>query len=47
MKKLEKEQLEEIWGGSVSSILVAGLIALGAILAGIIDGITRPLACNE
>lgn len=47
MKNLEKEQLEEIWGGSVSSILVVGLVAIGTILAGIIDGITRPLACNE
>lgn len=47
MKNLKKEQLEQIWGGSVSSALVAGLIAFGVILIGILDGITRPLACNE
>ncbi len=47
MKKLNTEELLKIEGGSGGGLLILGLIALGTIIAGIIDGFTRPLACHE
>ncbi len=46
MKKLNQEELEKINGGS-ASIIILGILAVGTIIAGIIDGITRPLGCHE
>ncbi len=44
--KLTSEELKEIQGGSTTAIIL-GVIALGTIIAGIIDGLVRPLACHE
>ncbi|MCI8467714.1 MAG: hypothetical protein HFI08_05990 [Bacilli bacterium] len=44
---LKKEELIEIYGGGGSGLLVLGIIALITLVAGIIDGFTRPLKCNE
>lgn len=46
MTKLKEEQLMKIEGGS-GSIVIFGILALGTIIAGIIDGFTRPLSCHE
>lgn len=48
MKKLNQEELLKVEGGSGSgALIVLGIIAIGTIIAGIIDGFTRPLSCHE
>lgn len=47
MVELKENQLKEIHGGSATGLVLLGLLALGTIAAGIIDGITRPLSCHE
>jgi len=46
MQKLKNEQLKEIWGGSATGIIL-GILAIGTIIAGILDGLVRPLPCHE
>jgi uncharacterized membrane protein len=45
--KLKNEELLEIYGGGGSGLIILGIIALITVIAGIIDGFTRPLSCNE
>ncbi len=47
MNKLNKDELENIRGGSATGIIIIGILAIGTIIAGILDGYTRPLRCNE
>ncbi len=47
MKKLNTEELLKVEGGSGGCFIVLGLIVIGTIFAGIIDGLTRPLPCHE
>ncbi len=47
MIKLKEEQLENIEGGSGAGFIVLGILALGTIIAGMIDGFVRPLSCHE
>ena len=46
MKTLQASELHTINGGAVKKSLVFGLIAIGVLVAGIIDGLLRPLRCN-
>ena len=49
MKLLTNEELKNINGGGVSGF-IAGIFAVGsfiAFLAGVLDGYTRPLRCNQ
>ncbi len=43
---LKEQELNEIIGGGVSYSLIAAVSAIGVFLAGVIDGILRPLKCN-
>ncbi|MCI8575680.1 MAG: hypothetical protein HFI09_04340 [Bacilli bacterium] len=45
--KLKNEELLEIYGGGGSGLFILGIMALVILIAGIIDGFTRPLKCNE
>jgi len=46
MSILKEEELYKIEGGAIKKSLVAGIIAIGVLIAGIIDGLIRPLKCN-
>lgn len=46
IKKLREKELEEIKGGGVSFWVVGGIIALGAFLVGVFEGITNPEKCG-
>lgn len=43
---LKEEELENIVGGGISYSLLAILGAIGVFIAGVVDGIVRPLKCN-
>lgn len=45
MERIEEDELKNINGG-ISGWAIAGIVAGGVLLAGIIDGIARPLKCN-
>lgn len=49
MEKIEKNELKNIRGGDLgTSLLIAGGVFLvGTFIVGVIDGITRPLKCNN
>ena len=47
MDILSNEELVKIRGGGVSAALVAGIVAAGIFIIGVIDGILRPLACHK
>lgn len=47
MKTLRNEELEQIKGGSATGLVILGILAFGVIAAGILDGYSRPLSCNE
>lgn len=46
IQKLSKDKLEKINGGGISFWTVAGIVALGAFLVGVFDGIARPEKCG-
>jgi len=46
MKEIENEQLKDIKGGGIGLILI-GFSVLLVLVAGILDGITRPVKCDE
>lgn len=46
MEKIQETELLMISGGGVKKSLLFGLLALGTLVAGIIDGLLRPLKCN-
>ena len=46
MQKIQDSELLAINGGAVKKSLIFGLIALGTLVVGIIDGLLRPLKCN-
>lgn len=43
---LEEKELLHIEGGAFHYVLLATLGAIGVFLAGVVDGIIRPLKCN-
>ncbi len=43
---LKEQELTEIAGGGISYALVGILTAVGVFIAGVVDGILRPLKCN-
>lgn len=48
MKEITQEQLKEMNGGGLTAFWVAlGIAAVITLIAGIIDGYTRPLSCND
>lgn len=47
MEKLKEQELYEITGGAVKKSVIFGILAVGALIAGIIDGLLRPLKCNK
>lgn len=47
MKQLKEEELKNIEGGGIGVALIFGIIALGTLIVGIVDGYVRPLKCNE
>lgn len=46
MREIPKEQLKKVEGGGIGFWGVCGLIALGAFLIGVFDGIARPVECG-
>ena len=47
MNVLSNEELMMVKGGGISAAVLAGIVAAGIFLIGVIDGILRPLACNK
>lgn len=47
MQKLNEKQLYNISGGAIKSSVLLGLAAVGVLIAGIIDGLLRPLKCHS
>ncbi len=43
---LKEKDLLEIEGGAIRYALLATLGAIGIFIAGVVDGILRPLRCN-
>ena len=43
---LKDQELNEIVGGGLSYSVLAMLGAIGVFIAGVVDGILRPLKCN-
>lgn len=43
---LKEKELLEIEGGAIRYGILLGIGAIGVFIAGIIDGIIRPLKCN-
>ncbi len=46
MKKLDELELKKIEGGGISAWAIVGIGLAITFVAGIIDGIARPLKCN-
>ena len=46
MVELNDNELKSINGGGISFWTGAGIVGIFVFLAGVIDGFTRPLACN-
>lgn len=47
MQILNDCELMSIEGGAIKKSLIVGLVAIGVLVAGIIDGLLRPLKCNS
>jgi len=47
MQILNECELYKIEGGAIKKSLVVGLLALGVLITGIIDGLLRPLKCRS
>lgn len=47
MSRLDNDELLNITGGGFSTGLIFGIIGVGVLIAGIVDGILRPSACNK
>ena len=47
MQNLKDSELYMITGGALKKGLIFGLLAVGALVAGIIDGLLRPLKCHS
>jgi len=47
MREIEKKELDDIKGGGISPWVAFGAGAVLVFIVGIIDGFTRPKACNE
>lgn len=47
MDVLSNEELMKVNGGAISAAVVAGIVAAGIFIIGVIDGILRPLACHK
>lgn len=43
---LKEQELTQIVGGGVSYSILAIIGAVGVFIAGVVDGIIRPLKCN-
>lgn len=47
MEKISKDELQNINGGGLSLLGVAGIIAGAVFLIGVIDGYVNPKKCDE
>lgn len=47
MQILTKSELYNIEGGALKKTIALGLVAVGVLIAGIIDGLLRPLKCRS
>lgn len=47
MKILEEKELFEVNGGGSKIAWVFGVLGITALIAGIVDGLLRPLKCNK
>ena len=47
MSLLTEKETTEIYGGVAKSVIALGIMGLGVLIAGIIDGYFRPLKCNK
>ena len=47
IKEISKDELQEMNGGGISLLGVAGIIAGAVFIIGVIDGFVRPKKCNE
>ena len=47
MQILKKEEMLTIQGGGISPWVIFVIVTLLSFLAGVIDGFTRPLSCNN
>ena len=47
MDVLSNEELMKVNGGAISAAVLAGIVAAGIFIIGVIDGILRPLACHK
>ncbi len=43
---LKEQELESVVGGGIAYSVLAIIGAVGVFLAGVVDGILRPLRCN-
>lgn len=47
MQILNNCELNDVEGGAIKKSLLIGLVAIGVLVAGIIDGLLRPLKCHS
>ena len=47
MNLLTDAQMHEVSGGGMTRAMIAGFIAAGIFVVGVIDGFIRPLKCNR
>ena len=46
MNNLTEKELMNVKGGGLSAYAIAGLLALGVFIAGVVDGFLRPYGCR-
>lgn len=44
---LKEQELQNITGGGISYSILGIIGAIGVFIAGVVDGILRPLKCNQ
>ena len=47
MNVLSDAQMNEISAGGLSKAVLAGFVAAGIFIVGVVDGLIRPLKCNR
>ena len=47
MNVLNDAQMNQISAGGISKAVLAGVVAAGIFIVGVIDGFIRPLKCNR
>ena len=47
MNLLSEAQMNEISAGGLSKAVLAGVVAAGIFIVGVVDGLVRPLKCHR